>query len=125
MKNKNAEVRLAGRWRLSRMFTVTATEEKNLKVFQDQEYVADFSSGDTVTESAAGEETTVAYHYDVTTRTISFQQSSRCQPSPISGRVDLCFRVIPLNQSEMYFMSPPAIEDESDEFEIVLLERIE
>lgn len=124
MENKKPEVRLTGRWRLHRTFTVTAAQEKNTVLFRDQEYIVDFSDGDTMTESSDGEITKVAYHYEPMTRAISFRQSSRRHPSPISRRADLQFRIIPLNETEMYFMSPPSIEDDSDEFELILLERI-
>lgn len=123
MENKKAEVRLTGRWRLSRTFTVTAAEERNITVFQDHEYVVNFSDSGIMTEASTGETTTITYHYEPITRTISFQQSSRRLPSSIGDRTDLRFRVIPLNESEMYFMSPPSIED-GDEFEIILLTRI-
>lgn len=125
MENKKAEVRLAGKWRLNRTFTVTAAEKKNLMLFNDQEYIVDFSADGIMTETSAGETTAVTYQFEPTTRTINFQQSSRCQPSPISGVADSCFRVIPINESEMYFMSPTSLENDSDEFEIILLECVE
>lgn len=124
MENKNAQVRLTGQWRLSRKFTTNGSDERNLVLYnQPPEYIVGFPAEAIITERCGNDVSTVMYHYDPDTKVISIQQSNRSRPSPISGKTESLYRIIPLNDREMYFQSPHTVEDDSSDFEMILLER--
>lgn len=79
-----------------------------------------------MTEAGDGAITTTPYHYNQTTRVIHIQPTDHTPPRLISGSGDAPFRIIPLNDEEMYFLRPHSVEvgDEDSVIESFLLERI-
>lgn len=126
MKKKENEVTLDGRWRLSRRFTVEGGDRRNLTTYGREDHIVEFPAQGIITERSGNEVTTVIYHYDPPTRVIDIRQSDRAAPSPLSCHKNNLFRVIPLNEREMYFQKPYSVEaeDPHTEFEMILLERI-
>lgn len=123
---EKAQFNLIGKWQVRRQFNVDATGERNLKSFSDQECIVEFAGDGNFTVLLAGSESTAAYSFDSASKTLRIRQSEDSQASPIAGSDDTTYRVIPLNDREMYFQKPHSVEVSlpNIEFETFLLERI-
>lgn len=126
MENKKIDVLLTGRWRISRQSRVDTVGEYDLTVYKGREFIVEFPNDGVMTEAGDGAITTTTYHYDPTARVISIQPTDYTPLNPISGSGDAPFRIIPLNDEEMYFLRPHSVEvgDEDSVIESFLLERI-
>ena len=126
MENKKTDVLLLGRWRISRQSRADSVGKHELIVCKGQEFIIGFLKDGVLTEAGDGCITTTKYHFDPTTRVISLQPTDCTPPNPISGIGDAPFRIIPLNDREMYFVRPHTVDtgDEDADFVSLLLERI-
>lgn len=124
MENKKTEVCLIGRWQLIRQFNVDGAGGRNLRILGPEEHIVEFLDDGTLTEIAADLIATTTFHYEPATRTISIQPANLNSESPLANGTP--FRIIPLDNSEIYFVSECSLggNDESCDFEIILLERI-
>jgi hypothetical protein len=120
MEHQKKESRLDGKWRVVRKFIAGDAAGKSLTLYED--YFVEFAVGDTLTETHGDEVTTTSYRFDPGSGTIEVQPATRSQPSPISGAGSAIFRVVPLNDREMYLRKPHSVEA-GGEFETILLER--
>jgi hypothetical protein len=120
MENQKKESRLDGKWRVVRKFIAGDAGGKSLTLYED--YFVEFAAGDTLIETHDDEVTTTSYCFDPGSGTIDVQPITRSQPSPISDAGSAIFRVVPLNDREMYLRKPHSVEA-SGEFETILLER--
>ena len=123
---KNAQISLTGKWQVRRQFNVDVAGERNLKFFSEQEYIVEFAGDGTLAILLAGNESTVAYSFDPASKNMRIWQSEDSPASLITGSGDTTYRIIPLNDREMYFQKLHSVEVSSpdSEFEIILLERI-
>jgi hypothetical protein len=119
MENRKTGSRLDGKWRVVRKFIAGDAAGKSLTLYED--YFVEFAAGDTLIETHGDEITTTTYSFDPGFGTIEVQPTSRTQPSPISGAGSTIFRVVPLNNREMYIRKPHSVEADG-EFETILLE---
>ena len=127
MGTQEAKVRLAGRWRLVRKFSAPGgSPDRNTRLFNDQDYIVEFSQEGNMVERCNGVITTTMYHFDPDTRVITIQPTDRTPSSPLSGIGNAPFRVIPLTDGAMYFVRPHTVDtgDEDADFVSLLLERI-
>lgn len=120
MENREIESRLDGKWRVVRKFIAGDAAGKSLTLYED--YFVKFAAGDTLIETHGDEVTATSYHFDTDAGTIEIQPVARTKPSPISGAGGARFRVVPLNDREMYLRKPHSVEV-GGEFEMILLER--
>ncbi len=93
---------------------------RNITLYDD--YIVEFAAGDTLIETHGNKITTTTYRFDPGSGTIEIQPTSRTQSSPISGASGAIFRIVPLNDREMYLRKPHSVEAAGD-FETILLER--
>nr|DAY29172.1 MAG TPA: hypothetical protein [Caudoviricetes sp.] len=121
MGDEKAKIDLTGKWQVRRQFSVNAVAERDLKIFGDRECVVEFADAGILTELSAGDKLTCVYSFDPDFKTISIHAAAGESASAIAGN---SYRVIPLNDREMYFMTPPSIDADAYAFEITLLERI-
>ncbi|GAB0481669.1 hypothetical protein KML24007_04150 [Alistipes indistinctus] len=123
MVNKKAGVRLTGRWRLSRRFNVNGANEHNLRGFGLEEYIIEFLMDGVMTVTNDGLPISATYQYEPASRIISIEFSDSDSESPLAG--DTPFRIIPLNEREMYFQRLSSVEVNpfDDSFEVILFER--
>ena len=120
MENQKKEIRLDGKWRVIRKFIDGDPGGRNITLYDD--YIVEFVAGDTIIETHGNEVTTTSYRLDPEAGTIEIQPTSRTQSSPISGAGCAIFRIVPLNDREMYLRKPHSVEAGGD-FETILLER--
>ena len=120
MENRKIESWLESRWRVVRKFIAGDAAGKSLTLYED--YFVEFAASGTLIETYGDEVTTTTYHFDPGFGTIEIQPTTRSQPSPISCTGGAIFRVVPLNDREMYLRKPHSIEVDG-EFETILLER--
>jgi hypothetical protein len=120
MENGRKEIRLDGKWRVVRKFIGGDAAGKSMTLYED--YIVEFAAGDTLIETHGNEVTTTSYRLDPGSGTIDIQPTTRSQPSPISGAGSTIFRIVPLNDREMYLRKPHSVEAEG-EFETILMER--
>ncbi len=121
MENREKETRLDGKWRVVRKFIAGDAAGKSLTLYED--YFVEFADGDTLIETHGDEVTTTTYRFDPVAGTIDIQPTTHSQPSPISGADGAIFRVVPLNDREMYLRKPHSVEA-GGEFETILLEKV-
>ncbi len=122
MENRKKEIRLDGKWRVVRKFIDGDPGGRNITLYDD--YIVEFAAGDTLIETHRAKVTTTTYHFDPGSCTIEIQPVARTQPSSISGAGGAIFRVVPLNDREMYLRKPHSVEAGGD-FETILLERLQ
>jgi hypothetical protein len=124
MENRKKECyRLDGKWRVVRKFTAGGdATEQNTTLFED--YVVEFATGGTLIETHDGEVTTVTYRFDAEAGTIeTLPATDSTQSNPIFGGGGAIFRVVPLNDREIYLRRPHSVEAEG-EFETILLKKV-
>ncbi len=122
MENHKKEIRLDGKWRVVRKFIDGDPGGRNITMYDD--YMVEFAAGDTLIETHGNEVSTTIYRFDPGSGTIEIQPTRRSQSSPISGADGMIFRVVPLNDREMYLRKPHSVEIGGD-FETILLEMVE
>ncbi len=118
MENRKTDSRLDGKWRVVRKFIDGDPGGRNITLYDD--YIVEFAAGDTLIETHGNEVTITTYRFDPGSGTIHIQPTSRSQPSPISGASSAIFRIVPLNEREMYLRKPHSVEA-GGEFEMILL----
>lgn len=118
MENRKKEIRLDGKWRVVRKFIDGGEAGKSLTLFED--YFVEFAAGDTLIETCDNEVTTTTYRFDAGSGTIEILATG-AQQSPILGAGSAIFRIVSLNDHEMYFRKPHSVEA-AGEFELILLE---
>jgi hypothetical protein len=121
MGNRKTGSRPDGKWRVVRKFIAGDAAGKSLTLYED--YFVEFAADGTLIETHGAEVTTTTYHFDPGSGTIEVQPTTRSQPSPISGVGSTIFRVVHLNDREMYLRKPHSVEV-GGEFETILLEHL-
>ncbi len=121
MKNRKIDSRLEGKWRVVRKFIAGDAAGKSLTLYED--YFVEFADGDSLIETHGAEAMTTSYRFDPGSDTIDVQPTNRSQPSPISGAGGAIFRIVPLNDREIYLRKPHSVETDGD-FETILLEKM-
>lgn len=126
MKEQESKLWLTGTWRVCRKFKTNGTDEYNLIIFSGKGYIVSFPADGIITEMDGVDTTTTSYTYDSDKRVIDIQTTERTTPSPISGTGNNLFRIILLNDREVYFQKPHSVKygNTDTEFELVLLERL-
>ncbi len=120
MENREIESRLDGKWRVVRKFIAGDAAGKSLTLYED--YFVEFGAGDALIETHGDEVTRTSYRFKPGSGTIEIQSTTRSQPSPICGAGGAIFRVVHLNDREVYLRKPHSVEV-GGEFETILLER--
>ncbi len=120
MENRKIDIRLDGKWRVIRKFIDGDTAGKSMTIYED--YFVEFPAGGTIIETHGEEVTRTSYHFEPGSDTIEIEPTTRSRPSPISGAGGAIFRIVPLNDREIYLRKPHSVETDGD-FETILLEK--